>query len=68
MEATSLSQEQHQGREQEARATLKGLGHSYLEKSSGERCEEEFGEVSDLSVVFPRLYLNKHLYLNGFFR
>ena len=49
----------HKGREQEARATLQGLGHSYLEKSSRERCEGEFGEEPDLSVS-PCLYLDKH--------
>jgi hypothetical protein len=31
-----------------------------------ERCEGEFGEVPDLSV-FPYLYLDEHLYLNGIF-
>jgi hypothetical protein len=56
----------HKGREQEERATLQGLGHNYLELCSKERCEGEFREVWDLSI-FPRLYLDEHLYLDKIF-
>jgi hypothetical protein len=55
-----------QGREQEAEATLQGLGYSYLELCSRERCEGEFRKVLDMSV-FPYLYPEEHLYLNEIF-
>ena len=61
-------QQHNKEQEQDQRAPLQGLSHSYLELSSRERCEGEYGKVPDLSVVFSCLYLDEHLYLNVFFR
>ena len=48
--------------------TPKGLGPSQLELRIWERCEGEYGEVPDQSVVSLSLYLDEHMYLNGFVR
>ena len=56
------TQEKKSTKEQEQEHHSMGLGPSWLEQSSRERCEGEFGkEVPGLSVTFPRLYLDGYL-------